>query len=100
MVRTGPVGCRSAPRATSRPTGSRRATSGRGNIALPLRGRAASTPASGACRHSVRARGKQAFVWAFDLLALDGEDLRALPLDQRRAELQALLKRAPFGLAL
>jgi bifunctional non-homologous end joining protein LigD len=48
----------------------------------------------------VRARGKQAFVWAFDLLELDGKDLRALPLDQRRAELQALLKPAPFGLAL
>jgi ATP-dependent DNA ligase len=45
-------------------------------------------------------RAKHAFVWAFDLLELDGEDLRALPLDQRRAELQTLLKRAPFGLAL
>jgi ATP-dependent DNA ligase len=42
----------------------------------------------------------QAFVWAFDLLALDGEDLRNLPLEQRKGELKSLLKRAPFGLAL
>ena len=47
-----------------------------------------------------RTHGKQAFVWAFDLLELDGEDLRAESLERRRAELQALLKRAPFGLAL
>jgi ATP-dependent DNA ligase len=31
------------------------------------------------------ARENQGFVWAFDLLALDGEDLRDLPLEQRKA---------------
>ena len=47
-----------------------------------------------------RAREEQAFVWAFDLLECDGEDLRAHPLERRKGELKALLKRAPFGLAL
>jgi len=46
------------------------------------------------------AHAKQAFVWAFDLLELDGEDLRAKPLERRKAALQTLLKRALFGLAL
>jgi hypothetical protein len=46
------------------------------------------------------ARDKQAFLWAFDLLALGGEDLRDLPLERRKGELESLLKRAPFGLAL
>ena len=32
-------------------------------------------------------------VWAFDLLALDGKDLRKLPLERRQARLQALLRR-------
>ena len=41
-----------------------------------------------------RARERQAFVWAFDLLKLDGEDLRHLPLERRKDELTALLKHA------
>ena len=39
-------------------------------------------------------------MWAFDLLEIDGEDLRHLPLELRKGELKVLLKRAPFGLAL
>jgi ATP-dependent DNA ligase len=40
----------------------------------------------------LRGRGRQAhvFVWAFDLLALDGEDLRDLPLERRKGELKIL----------
>jgi ATP-dependent DNA ligase len=34
----------------------------------------------------------------FDLLALDGQDLRALPLEERRARLQRLLEGAPEAL--
>lgn len=37
---------------------------------------------------------------AFDLLEAAGEDLRALPLDQRRARLEALLAALPPGLPL
>ena len=33
-------------------------------------------------------------------MSLDGEDLCSLPLARRKGELQVLLKRAPFGLAL
>jgi hypothetical protein len=47
-----------------------------------------------------RARENQAFVWAFDPLALECADLRDLPLEPRNGELKLLLKRAPFGLAL
>jgi hypothetical protein len=35
-----------------------------------------------------RARETQAFVWAFDLLELDGKDLRNLPLERRKGELK------------
>jgi bifunctional non-homologous end joining protein LigD len=47
-----------------------------------------------------QAREAQAFVWAFDLFELDGEDLCSLPLVRRKGELKVLLKRASFGLAL
>jgi ATP-dependent DNA ligase len=47
-----------------------------------------------------RAREAHAFVWAFDLLELDGVDLHDLPLERRKGELEILLKRASFGLAL
>ena len=33
-------------------------------------------------------------MWAFDLLELNGEDLRALPLERRKGELKTLPKRA------
>ena len=35
-----------------------------------------------------RVREGQAFVWAFDLLELEGEDLRRLPLERRKRELK------------
>jgi ATP-dependent DNA ligase len=47
-----------------------------------------------------RRRLAGAFVWAFDLLELDGEDLRREPLERRKDALARLLRRAPFGLAL
>src|SRR6516164_7186227 len=34
-------------------------------------------------------------LYAFDILALDGEDLRALPLSMRKAHLERLLARRP-----
>jgi ATP-dependent DNA ligase len=36
----------------------------------------------------------RATLWAFDLLALDGDDLRALPLEERRDKLKRLLAHA------
>lgn len=47
-----------------------------------------------------RTRHAGAFLWAFDLLELDGEDLRAEPLERRKEGLGRLLRRALFGLAL
>jgi bifunctional non-homologous end joining protein LigD len=35
---------------------------------------------------------------AFDILALDGDDLRGLPLSMRKANLQRLLERRPDGI--
>jgi ATP-dependent DNA ligase len=40
-----------------------------------------------------------AILYAFDLLELDGEDLRARPLAERKAALQRLLRRAVAGVA-
>jgi bifunctional non-homologous end joining protein LigD len=37
---------------------------------------------------------------AFDILALDGDDLRGLPLSMRKANLQRLLARRPDGIFL
>ena len=39
------------------------------------------------------AKPAELHVWAFDLLALDGKDLRKLPLETRQRRLQVLLKR-------
>jgi bifunctional non-homologous end joining protein LigD len=44
-----------------------------------------------------RHKGTDAMLYAFDLLALDGKDLRALPLE-RKAKLAKLLARAPVGI--
>jgi bifunctional non-homologous end joining protein LigD len=38
------------------------------------------------------------FMWAFDLIELDGEDLRLEPLEVRKATLASLLRRAAPGL--
>lgn len=42
----------------------------------------------------------QAFLYAFDLIEIDGEDLRLLPLIDRKARLERLLKGAKPGLQL
>jgi bifunctional non-homologous end joining protein LigD len=39
-------------------------------------------------------------LYAFDLLELDGEDLRALPLDDRKKRLARLLARRRVGIVL
>jgi ATP-dependent DNA ligase len=39
-----------------------------------------------------------AFLWAFDLLELDGEDLRARPLLERKKALHRLLRRTKTGI--
>jgi bifunctional non-homologous end joining protein LigD len=41
-----------------------------------------------------------AFLYAFDLLALDGEDLRREPLETRKTTLASLLRKPPLGIAL
>ena len=45
-----------------------------------------------------REHDRQAFLWAFDLLALDGEDLRPRPLFERKGALHRLLHRAKAGI--
>jgi bifunctional non-homologous end joining protein LigD len=47
-----------------------------------------------------RGRVTDATLQAFDLLELDGEDLRPLPLSQRKPHLARLLSRARAGIAL
>jgi hypothetical protein len=39
-------------------------------------------------------------LYAFDLLAMDGDDLRDLPLSMRKANLQRLLARRPEGISI
>jgi bifunctional non-homologous end joining protein LigD len=46
-------------------------------------------------RHSA-----QAVLCAFDLLELDGEDLRRVPIEERKARLARLLRKPPHGIAL
>src|SRR4029453_724386 len=41
-----------------------------------------------------------AFLYAFDLLALDGQDLRREPLETRKATLASLLRKSPAGISL
>jgi bifunctional non-homologous end joining protein LigD len=45
-----------------------------------------------------RAHDGEAFLYAFDLLALDGEDWRPRPLEERKAALSRLLAKAPSGI--
>jgi bifunctional non-homologous end joining protein LigD len=47
-----------------------------------------------------RGRVTDAILQAFDLLELDGEDLRPLPLGKRKDRLARLLARVPVGIAL
>jgi bifunctional non-homologous end joining protein LigD len=37
-------------------------------------------------------------LYAFDILAMDGDDLRLLPLSMRKARLEKLLHRRPDGI--
>jgi bifunctional non-homologous end joining protein LigD len=46
-----------------------------------------------------RHRASDAILYAFDLLALNGEDLRPLPLRERKTKLARLLARSPAGIA-
>jgi bifunctional non-homologous end joining protein LigD len=45
-----------------------------------------------------RHKATDAMLYAFDLLALNGEDMRPLPLSERKAKLAKLLARAPVGI--
>jgi bifunctional non-homologous end joining protein LigD len=52
--------------------------------------------------HALRSRGgcARATLWAFDLLMIDGEDIRALPIEARRDRLRRLIGDAkPAGIA-
>jgi bifunctional non-homologous end joining protein LigD len=46
-----------------------------------------------------RHKAADAMLYAFDLLELNGEDLRPLPLGERKTKLARLLVRAPVGIA-
>jgi len=48
----------------------------------------------------IQSSSPDAFLAVFDLLLLNGEDLRGLKLDERRARLEALLKKPPRGVEL
>jgi bifunctional non-homologous end joining protein LigD len=45
-----------------------------------------------------RQHDDRAFLYAFDLLELDGEDCRPLPMQERKARLEKLLAKAPAGI--
>jgi ATP-dependent DNA ligase len=45
-----------------------------------------------------RQHDEEAQLYAFDVLALDGDDLRALPLSMRKTNLARLLRRRPDGI--
>ena len=47
-----------------------------------------------------RLNDNQAFAYAFDLLAVDGADIRGLPLAERRTRLAKLLRKAKPGIRL
>jgi bifunctional non-homologous end joining protein LigD len=52
--------------------------------------------------HLLRRRDyeRHAFVYAFDLLLLDGEDLRREPIERRKALLEKLLANSEIGIRL
>jgi bifunctional non-homologous end joining protein LigD len=59
------------------------------------------SPTSSALRAAVGRKGScDAFLYAFDLLELDGRDLRREPWNVRRATLASLLRRAGNGIRL
>ena len=51
-------------------------------------------------RLRLKPSGNHVFLYAFDLLELDGQGLRREPLETRKATLASLLRRSPPGLRL
>jgi ATP-dependent DNA ligase len=51
-------------------------------------------------RAALRQHNGEVQLCAFDVLAMDGDDLRDLPLSMRKANLQRLLARRPDGILL
>ena len=49
-------------------------------------------------RLMTRVHDASAYAYAFDLLVLDGKDIRSLPLDDRKAALGKLLRKAKPGI--
>ena len=49
---------------------------------------------------ALSARSQEAFLYAFDILELDGEDLRRRPWAERRAALARLLRKSGGGVVL
>jgi bifunctional non-homologous end joining protein LigD len=47
-----------------------------------------------------RTRNAEAFAYVFDLLMLEGDDLRGLPWRERRAKLRRIFRRSKNGLVL
>ena len=45
-----------------------------------------------------RVNDASAYAYAFDLLVMDGKDIRSLPLDDRKAALAKLLRKAKPGI--
>jgi ATP-dependent DNA ligase len=50
------------------------------------------------CRLRYRRDDRRVFLYAFDLLELDGRDLRREPIERRKVLLMRLLAKAPVGL--
>jgi bifunctional non-homologous end joining protein LigD len=57
-------------------------------------------PAIASAAAKLRARSSDAILLAFDLIELNGEDFRPLPLGKRKARLAQLLARVPIGIEL
>jgi ATP-dependent DNA ligase len=49
----------------------------------------------GQVKAGISLRGRGLVFMAFDLMFLDGKDLRALPVEERRAELRRMIPRSP-----
>jgi len=63
--------------------------------------RRASPPKPTSCRPAANGRhNDRAFLYAFDLIELNGEDLRREPIERRKAALAKLLRHAKGGLLL
>jgi hypothetical protein len=73
---------------------------------MPARSQTTASPsmvasqAGAAAAFAISEHDPQAFLWVFDLLELDGEDFRPIPLFERRAALRRLLRRAKAGMTI